>query len=96
MSRFNRSPSLAYQAFVETIRAYADDEQEPGETVWRAIADALADELRERFKTYWAVETTAETACLRRLITGADDCSCDRSWTDREYCTGGRQCAGRP
>jgi hypothetical protein len=89
MSRFNRQPSQAYRTFVETIREYADANQEPGEAVTRAIADALADELRERFKDHWAVTSTADTACLRRLITGADDCPCDRSWIDREVETVG-------
>lgn len=84
MSRFNRHPSPAYRAFVETVREYAADEQEPGENVHRALADALSDELRDRFKTHWAVATTAETACLRRLITGADECTCNRSWINRE------------
>jgi hypothetical protein len=65
MSRFNRSPSPAYRAFVATVQEYVDADQEPGEAVTRAIADALADELRERFTAHWEVETTAETACFR-------------------------------
>lgn len=84
MSRFNRSPSPEYRAFVEEVREYAEANQEPGENVRRAIADALSDDLRERFKAAWNVETTAETACLRRLTTGDDECNCDRSWIDRE------------
>jgi hypothetical protein len=63
MSRFNRHPSPAYRAFVDDIREYANADQEPGENVRRAIADALADELREQFKTYWEVTSTADTAC---------------------------------
>jgi hypothetical protein len=85
MNRCNRSPSPAYRAFVEDIREYADDDHKPGEEVTRAIADALADELRERFKTSWEVTSTADTACLRQLITGANACTCDRSWIDREH-----------
>lgn len=65
MSRFNRSPSPAYREFVSTVQEYADDDQEPGEGVSRALADALSDELRERFEAYWKVESTADTACLR-------------------------------
>lgn len=89
MNRFNRHPSPAYRAFVSTVQEYADDDQEPGEDVRRAIADALEDELRERFKDYWTVDGTADTACLRRLITGEDECSCDRSWVNRELETVG-------
>jgi hypothetical protein len=89
MSRFNRSPSPAYRAFVATVQEYADADHDPGEAVTRAIADALADELRERFKVHWNVTSTADTACLRRLITGADDCTCDHSWIDREVETVG-------
>lgn len=83
MSRFNHHPSSEYRAFVETIREYADD-QEPGENVRRAIADALENHLRERFQNAWKVDSTADTACLRRLITGENECNCDRSWVDRE------------
>lgn len=84
MNRFNRSPSPEYRAFVEDVQEYADADHEPGEGVRRAIADALSDELRERFKEYWKVDEQAETPCLRRLITGADECTCDRSWRDRQ------------
>ncbi|UPM44853.1 hypothetical protein [Halocatena salina] len=90
MSRFNRSLSPAYQAFVSTVQEYADDDQEPGEGVRRAIADALEDELRERFKNAWKVDEQAEKPCFRRLITGEDECSCDRSWIDRELETVGK------
>ncbi len=84
MSRFNRSPSPEYRSFVESIQEYIDDDQEPGEGARRAIADALEDHLRERFKNAWNVDERAETPCFRRLITGEDECSCDRSWIDRE------------
>ncbi len=84
MSRFNRSPSPSYRAFVEDVQEYADVDHEPGENVRRAIADALSDELRERFTNAWTVNSTADTACFRRLITGEEECNCDRSWIDRE------------
>ncbi len=84
MSRFNSNPSPEYRAFVETVREYADGDQEPGEGVRRAIADALSDELRERFKAAWKVDRTVDTVCVRRLITGEDECNCDRSWIDGE------------
>lgn len=84
MSRFTRSPSPAYRAFVTSIQEYADDDQEPGETVTRAIADALSDELRERFKDYWEVDRQAEVPCLWRLITRENECTCERSGIDQE------------
>lgn len=70
MSRFNRNPSPAYRAFVEEIQEYAEANQEPGEGVRRAIADALEDDLHGRFKGAWNADDTADTACFRRLITG--------------------------
>ncbi len=79
MSRFNRHPNSAYRAFVSTVQEHADDDQEPGEGVRRALADALSHNLRERFNDYWKVDETADTACLRRLITGEERCNCDRS-----------------
>ncbi len=84
MSRFNRTPSPAYRAFVADIQEYADADQEPGENVRRAIAEALEDELRQRFKDYWEVDERAERPCLRRPITGANECTCERSWIDFE------------
>ncbi|WP_330633637.1 hypothetical protein [Halocatena halophila] len=83
MSRFNRNPSPAYREFVETVREFAARDQEPGENVRRAIAEGLEDHLRERFKNAWKVDERADTACFRRLVTGEDECNCDRSWIDR-------------
>lgn len=73
MSRFNRNPSSEYRAFVESVQEYAQSDQEPGEGVRRAIADALEDYLQTRFKNAWKVENTADTACFRRLITGEEE-----------------------
>lgn len=93
MSRFNNSPSREYSEFTATVDEYADGDHEPGEDVYRAVADALADHLRDRFRRAWGVDEQAETACLRRVITGEDSCTCNetRSWQDRERETvGGR------
>lgn len=79
-----------WSASSETVREYASDDHEPGEGVRRAIADALSDELRERFKAAWKVDERAEKPCFRRLITGEDKCNCDRSWIDRELETVGK------
>ncbi|GGN26959.1 hypothetical protein [Halarchaeum nitratireducens] len=86
MSRFNRTPSREYSEFVDAVAEYAAGEHEPGEDVYRAVADALAEELRERFRQGWGLDEEAETPCLRRVITGADECTCSstRSWADRE------------
>lgn len=84
MSRFNRSPSPAYRAFVSTAQEYTNDDQESGVGVRRAIADALENHLRERFKNAWKIDSTADTACFRCLITGENECNCDRSWVDHE------------
>lgn len=53
---------------MKDVQAYASDDHEPGEGVCRAIADTLKDELCERFREYWDIDDTADTACFRRLI----------------------------
>ncbi|NGM71362.1 hypothetical protein G6M89_20580 [Natronolimnobius sp. AArcel1] len=88
MSRFNRSPSVEYSSFLREVREYADADHEPGEGVCRAIADALEADLKKRFRAYWSVEEPADgPACIRRVITGDDECNCTstRSWIDREH-----------
>jgi len=87
VSRFNRHPSAEYSAFLQAVRDYASDDHEPGEGIYRALADALEDDLCERFRSYWGVDAEADgPACIRRVITGDDECSCTstRSWKDRE------------
>lgn len=84
MSRFNRFPSAEYSEFKKTVQEYAQSEHEPSEDVYRVIADALEDNLRERFISYWGVDTPADTACIRRIITGETECQCEQSWIDRE------------
>ncbi|WP_226043532.1 hypothetical protein [Natrinema sp. DC36] len=95
MNRFNRFPSEEYSEFVDVVQEYTDADHEPGEDVLRALADALEDHLREGFKRRWGVDEAADTACIRREITGADECECGstsaRSWIHREQeAVGGR------
>lgn len=87
MSRFNRHPSPEYREFVETVREYAESEHDPGEDVYRALADALEEDLRAGFQSYWGVDEQSDgPACIRRVITGDEECRCasTRSWEDRE------------
>lgn len=85
MSRFNKTPSKEYSQFVQAVKDYAESEHEPGEDVYRALADALSENLREGFKNYWGVEVEADgPPCLRRVVTGADSCECNTSWKNRE------------
>lgn len=86
MSRFNRHPSREYSEFLDVVEAYADADHDPGEDVYRALADALSERLRERFRRGWGLDEESDTACLRRVITGEDECTCSetRSWADRE------------
>ncbi|ELZ21079.1 hypothetical protein C475_19013 [Halosimplex carlsbadense 2-9-1] len=51
-----------------------------------ALADAVEDYLREKFKSYYGVEKEAPTPCIRRVITSDPECSypSTRSWVDRE------------
>ena len=82
MTRHNPVPSPEYLEFVETIQAFAHEHGETEAT--RALADGLEDALQKRFRDYWGVDERANTACFRRLITGDEECTCDRSWEERE------------
>lgn len=86
MNRFNHHPSKEYSEFKETVQEYAREDHDPGEDVYRALADALQEHLRDRFKSYWSVDERADTACIRRVITGEVECPCTdtRSWEERE------------
>jgi len=79
--------SEEYRVVEEALEALQlSDDRPPQDDLWRILGNLLAWELRERFKTRAGVNQSAETACIRRLITGADECSCSetRSWVARE------------
>ena len=79
--------SEEYRALEEALDAVEHDaDLPPQDDRWRVLGSLLAAELRERFQNRTGIEQPAETACIRRLITGEDACPCSdtRSWAVRE------------
>ncbi|GAB3327785.1 hypothetical protein GCM10027355_32280 [Haloplanus salinarum] len=76
-----------YRALEDALKTLQDGaELPPQDDPWRVLGSLLAPDLRDRFQNRAGVEQPADTACIRRLITGEEDCSCadTRSWVDRE------------
>lgn len=76
-----------YRALEAAIKAYREaDDLPPQDDLWRVLGNLLAADLRNRFQNRARVDQPADTACIRRLITGEDKCACaeTRSWVDRE------------
>jgi hypothetical protein len=76
-----------YHALNDAIEAFeGSDDLPPQDDLWRVLGNLLAVDLRDRFQNRASVDKPAETACIRRLITGEDNCPCSdtRSWVDRE------------
>lgn len=79
--------SEEYHALKNAIDAYFEATGLPDQDdLYRVLGDILAPELRERFKTAYELERPADTPCIRRLITGEEECTCSetRSWVYRE------------
>jgi hypothetical protein len=76
-----------YRALKDAIEAYREtDDLPPQDDVWRVLGNLLAADLRDRFQNRAGTAQPADTACIRRLVTGEDECPCSetRSWVDRE------------
>jgi len=65
-----------YEQLREAINAYLEHESEDPawDDIWRALGAILAEYQRERFIEAFGVDEPAETACIRRLITGEGEC----------------------
>lgn len=76
-----------YHALKDAIEAYrtAPDISERDD-IWRALGNITAPVLREQFKSAHGLDRPADKACIRRLITGEDECTCSEtiSWADIE------------
>lgn len=68
--------SEEYRAPEEALEALNDADLPPQDDRWRVLGNLLAVNLQERFQNRTGVEQPAATACIRRLITGDDECSC--------------------
>jgi hypothetical protein len=75
-----------YRQLREAVNGYLNHEPDDPRynDIWRALGAMLAEYQRDRFIDGWNLSEPAETACVRRLITGESECTCNRSWADRE------------
>ena len=65
-----------YHQLREAVEAYLDHEAEhPGwNDIWRALGAIMGEYQRDSFMTAFGLDGVAETACIRRLITGEEEC----------------------
>lgn len=72
----------------EAVLDYLDHEpSDPAwDDIWRALAAIMGEHQRDAFMQAFDLEAVAEKPCIRRLITGEDECTCHetRSWEERE------------
>jgi hypothetical protein len=77
-----------YRHLKEAIHDYLDDEPDDPQwqDIWRALAAILGEYQRDAFVDAFDLAEPAERPCVRRLITGEDECSCldTRGWEERE------------
>lgn len=77
-----------YHQLREAVHDYLDHEPDDPKwnDIWRALAAILSAHQRDAFAEAFDLAEPAETACVRRLITGEDECPCldTRGWTERE------------
>jgi len=65
-----------YNQVKEAVDAYLDHEPDDPKwnDIWRALAAIMGDYQRNQFVEAFDLDEPAETACIRRLITGDDEC----------------------
>ncbi|RJX47487.1 hypothetical protein [Halonotius pteroides] len=76
-----------YRQLEEAVEAYLDhDADDPRyDNIWRALGAILGGYQRDVFIDAFDLAEPADSACIRRLITGDGECSCSvRSWKKRE------------
>ena len=77
-----------YRQLREAIHDYLDHEPDDPtwSDIWRAFGAILGEYQRDAFTRSFGVEQAADRACIRRLITGENKCTCreSRDWQDRE------------
>jgi len=70
------------------VRDYLNhDPDDPAwDDIWRALASIMGEYQRDAFIQSFGVEKPADRPCIRRLITGEEECTChdSRSWEHRE------------
>ncbi len=65
-----------YEQLREAIHDYLDHEPDDPKwsDIWRALAAIMGEYQRDQFVKALDLDEPAETACIRRLITGDDEC----------------------
>jgi hypothetical protein len=65
-----------YRQLRDAVHNYLDHEPDDPkwEDIWRALAAIMGEYQRDAFITAFNLDESAETACIRRLITGEDEC----------------------
>lgn len=77
-----------YRQLREAVHSYLDHEPDDPtwDDIWRVFGAILGEYQRDAFTQAFALSEPADDNCIRRLITGEDECSCHetRGWEDRE------------
>jgi hypothetical protein len=65
-----------YEQLREAVDAYLDHEPEDPawSDIWRALGAIMGEYQRDAFVEAFDLDGVAETACIRRLVTGEDEC----------------------
>ncbi|SDG45421.1 hypothetical protein SAMN05216218_1503, partial [Halorientalis regularis] len=77
-----------YDQLREAVHDYLEhDPDDPAWTgIWRALGAVMGEYQRDGFVEAFDLNEPAERSCIRRLITGEDECPCHetRGWEERE------------
>lgn len=77
-----------YNQLERAVNEYLDYEPDDPtwDDIWRALAAIMGGYQRDAFVSAFDLNEPAEKPCIRRLITGEDECNCHetRDWTQRE------------
>jgi len=77
-----------YERLEQAIHDYLNHEPDDPRwnDIWRALGSILGEYHRDRFVDAFDLAEPAEMPCIRRLITGEDECTCHErgGWQERE------------
>ena len=77
-----------YEQLEQAVNNYLNHEPDDPSwnDIWRALAAIMGEYQRDAFVDAFDLAQPAETPCVRRLITGEEECTCHekRGWEQRE------------
>jgi hypothetical protein len=77
-----------FDQLAAAVETYLDHEpDDPAwSDIWRALATIVGEHQRDAFVDAFDLDRPADRPCIRRLITGEDECQCreTRGWEERE------------